>query len=279
VTVIPKSGPSDPATTALVNSIRGLRGPVQTATGTTIQVTGETAVNIDLSNKLSGALPIYFGVVVGLALILLLLVFRSIAVPLKAMLGFVLSAGAALGATVAAFQWGWLANFFGVAQTGQLLSLLPIMLLGILFGLAMDYEVFLVSRMREEFVHGQDAEAALHTGFKHGARVVTAAALIMVSVFSSFIFSNQQMIKPMAFAFAVGILCDAFLVRMTLVPAVLSLLGRAAWWLPDWLGRLIPHVDIEGSNLDRPTAAKPAAPSIPVIHLPHPAEEPVLVGL
>ncbi|HEV2639695.1 MAG TPA: MMPL family transporter [Actinocrinis sp.] len=254
VTVIPKSGPADPATAALVGSIRDLRGSVQSATGTTIQVTGETAINIDLSKKLSGALPIYFGVVVGLALILLLLVFRSIAVPLKAMLGFVLSAGASLGATVAAFQWGWLASFFGVTQTGQLLSLLPIMLLGILFGLAMDYEVFLVSRMREEHVQGQGAQECLHTGFRHGARVVTAAALIMVAVFTSFVFSNQQMIKPMAFAFAVGILCDAFLVRMTLVPAVLSLLGRTAWWLPGWLGRLLPHVDIEGARL----AGRPA---------------------
>ena len=259
VTVIPKSGPADPATSALVTSIRDLREPVQSATGTTIQVTGETAINIDLSAKLAGALPIYFGVVVGLALLLLLLVFRSIAVPLKAMLGFVLSAGASLGATVAAFQWGWLAGFFGVGQTGQLLSLLPIMLLGILFGLAMDYEVFLVSRMREEHVHGHGAQQCLHTGFRHGARVVTAAALIMVSVFSSFIFSNQQMIKPMAFAFAVGILCDAFLVRMTLVPAVLSLLGRAAWWLPGWLGRLLPHVDIEGARLGRPVAVLGAA--------------------
>jgi len=300
VTVIPKSGPSGPATTALVNSIRDHRDSIESATGTTIQVTGETAINIDLSQKLSSALPVYFSVVVGLALILLLLVFRSIAVPLKAMLGFVLSAGAALGATVAAFQWGWLANFFGVPQTGQLLSLLPIMLLGILFGLAMDYEVFLVSRMREEHVHGQDAQAAVHTGFRHGSRVVTAAALIMISVFSSFVFSNQQMIKPMAFAFAVGILCDAFLVRMTLVPAVLSLLGRAAWWLPSWLDRLIPHVDIEGANLGRP-GAKPATgssaggripgialpiphayPQLPHLHplpLPHPVEKPALAAL
>lgn len=289
VTVIPKSGPSDPATSALVSSIRQLRGPVESATGTSIQVTGETAVNIDLSKKLAGALPIYFGVVVGLALILLLLVFRSIAVPLKAMLGFVLSAGASLGATVAAFQWGWLAGFFGVGQTGQLLSLLPIMLLGVLFGLAMDYEVFLVSRMREEHVHGQGAQQCLHTGFRHGARVVTAAALIMVAVFSSFIFSNQQMIKPMAFAFAVGILCDAFLVRMTLVPAVLSLLGRAAWWLPGWLGRLLPHVDIEGTKLTRPAPAletdqdedgrrREPAHATTTVRVPHPAEGPVFAG-
>jgi putative drug exporter of the RND superfamily len=287
VTVIPKSGPSDPATSALVNSIRQLRDPVQSATGTTIQVTGETAINIDLSKKLSGALPVYFGVVVGLALILLLLVFRSIAVPLKAMLGFVLSAGASLGATVAAFQWGWLAGFFGVGQTGQLLSLLPIMLLGVLFGLAMDYEVFLVSRMREEHVHGHGAQQCLHTGFRHGARVVTAAALIMVSVFSSFIFSNQQMIKPMAFAFAIGILCDAFLVRMTLVPAVLSLLGRAAWWLPGWLGRLLPHVDIEGAKLSRPALALDEADderrrepvhATTTVRVPHPAEGPIFAA-
>jgi putative drug exporter of the RND superfamily len=221
---------------------------------------------------------------------LLLLVFRSVAVPLKAMLGFVLSAGASLGATVAAFQWGWLAAFFGVDRTGQLLSLLPIMLLGILFGLAMDYEVFLVSRMREEHTHGHPAQKCLHTGFRHGARVVTAAALIMISVFSSFAFSNQQMIKPMAFAFAVGILCDAFVVRMTLVPAVMSLLGRSAWWLPGWLDRLLPRVDIEGAKLGQTLAededelghgsggvAEPV-PATTAVLIPHQAEEPVLAG-
>ena len=249
VTVIPKSGPAEQATTDLVSSIRDVRGAIESGTGATVQVTGQTAINVDLSAKLSSALPVYFVVVIALAMILLLLVFRSILVPVKAMLGFCLSALAALGATVAVFQWGWLAHVFGVTQPGQLLSFLPMLLLGVLFGLAMDYEVFLVSRMREEYSHGEEPQDALRTGFAHSARVVTAAALIMICVFSSFIASNNQTIKPMGFAFAIGILCDAFLVRMTLVPAIMSLLGRAAWWLPGWLDRILPHVDIDGTNL------------------------------
>ena len=249
ITVIPKSGPADQATTDLVGSIRDVRGAIESGTGTTVQVTGQTAINVDLSAKLSHALPVYFVVVIALAMILLLLVFRSILVPVKAMLGFCLSALAALGATVAVFQWGWLARVFGVTQPGQLLSFLPMLLLGVLFGLAMDYEVFLVSRMREEYTHGKEPQDALRTGFAHSARVVTAAALIMICVFSSFIASDNQTIKPMGFAFAIGILCDAFLVRMTLVPAIMSLLGRAAWWLPGWLDRILPHVDIDGANL------------------------------
>ena len=254
INVVPKSGPNDQATTDLVNSIRADRGALEQSTGTTIDVTGQTAINIDLSAKLANALPEYALTVVVVAMIILLLVFRSLAVPLKAMAGFVLSAFAALGATVAAFQWGWLASAFGV-QSGQLLSILPTMLLGILFGLAMDYEVFLVSRMREEYVHGAEAGDAVRGGFANSARVVTAAALIMISVFTSFIASNEQMIKPMAFAFAVGVFCDAFLVRMTLVPALLAVLGRAAWWLPGWLGRLVPNVDIEGASLGRAAIA------------------------
>ena len=248
LTVTPASGPNDQATTDLVNGIRAERGTLEQSTHTTIDVTGQTAINIDLSAKLANALPKYALTVVLLAMIILLLVFRSLAVPLKAMLGFVLSAFAALGATVAAFQWGWIASAVGV-QSGQLLSILPTMLLGILFGLAMDYEVFLVSRMREEYVHGSEPGDAVRGGFAHSARVVTAAALIMISVFTSFIASNEQTIKPMAFAFAVGVFCDAFLVRMTLVPALLSVLGRSAWWLPKWLGRIVPTVDIEGASL------------------------------
>jgi len=221
-----------------------LLGALEQSTHTTIDVTGQTAINIDLSAKLANALPKYALTVVLLAMIILLLVFRSIAVPVKAMLGFVLSAFAALGATVAAFQWGWIAGALGV-QSGQLLSILPTMLLDILFGLAMDYEVFLVSRMREEYVHGAEPGDAVRTGFAHSARVVTSAALIMISVFTS----NEQMIKPMASAFAVGVFCDAFLVRMTMVRALLSVFGRSAWWLPRRLGRIVPKVDIEGTSL------------------------------
>jgi len=251
--VTPDSGPNEQTTTDLVNAIRADRGTLEQSTNTTIDVTGQTAINIDVSAKLSTALPEYVVVVVILAMIILLLVFRSLAVPVKAMLGFVLSAFAAMGATVAVFQWGWLASAFGV-QPGELLSFLPLLLIGILFGLAMDYEVFLVSRMQEEFAHGEEPLAAVRGGFAHSARVVTAAALIMISVFASFVFSNQQTIKPMGFAFAVGVFCDAFLVRMTMVPAILAVLGRSAWWLPKWLGRFVPNVDIEGASLP-PVAA------------------------
>jgi RND superfamily putative drug exporter len=189
--------------------------------------------------------------VVGLAFVLLMLVFRSILVPLKATLGFLLTVASSFGAVVAVFQWGWLAKVFGVDQTGPIVSFMPIFMIGVVFGLAMDYEVFLVTRMREEYVHAtptlaadeQNATArrAVITGFGHSARVVTAAAIIMISVFSGFILSTDTVITMMGFGLAVGVLFDAFVVRMTIVPAVLALLGRAAWWLPDWLNRVLPN--------------------------------------
>ncbi len=178
-----------------------------------------------------------------------MLVFRSVLVPIKAALGFVLSMGAALGATVAVFQWGYGSDLLGITPTDTLLSFLPIVLIGTLFGLAMDYEVFLVSRMREDFVHGSEARRAVVTGFRSSARVVVSAAVIMISVFASFVFSDNTTIQPVAFALTVGVLVDAFLVRMTLVPAVMALFGKAAWWLPRWMERVLPNVDIEGENL------------------------------
>jgi RND superfamily putative drug exporter len=187
--------------------------------------------------------------------VLLLLVFRSILVPVKAAVGFLLSVGASFGAVVAVFQWGWLADLFGVPTTGPVISFLPVMLMAVLFGLAMDYEVFLVSRMREEYVHGAGPRQAVVAGGRHAARVVTAAALIMFSVFASFVTIDDVVVKAIAFGLAVGILVDAFLVRMTLVPAVLALLGRSAWWLPRWLDRILPDLDVEGA---RPGDAEPA---------------------
>jgi RND superfamily putative drug exporter len=242
-------GLPDEATTDLVNGMRDQEATLHRATGADIAVTGQTAVNIDISEKIGGALLPYLGIIVGLAMLLLMLVFRSVLVPLKATLGFLLSIGATLGAVVAVFQWGWLGNVLGVTETGPIMNLLPVLLVGILFGLAMDYQVFLVTRVREEYVHGADAQSAVVTGVRHSARVVTAAAIIMTSVFSGFILSDQMLVKSIGFALAFGVLVDAFVVRMTIVPAVLSLLGRAGWWLPRPLDRILPAVDVEGSAL------------------------------
>ncbi|MEU4562437.1 MMPL family transporter [Actinoplanes sp. NPDC023936] len=246
LTVIPGSSATSEATKDLVHDIRA-----HALTGATMAVTGTTAVNIDVSEKLTNALGPYLAIVVGLAFVLLMLVFRSILVPLKATIGFLLSIAAAFGALVAVFQKGHLAGLIGLESTGPLVSIMPIFLIGILFGLAMDYEVFLVTRTREDFVHGAAPDDAVISGMKHGARVVTAAALIMMSVFAGFILAADTIIKSLGFALAFGVAVDAFLVRMTIVPAVLSLFGRAAWWLPRWLDRVMPNVDVEGEQLTR----------------------------
>jgi putative drug exporter of the RND superfamily len=249
VTVVPESGPQEEATNALVARLRNLSPQLERETGADLAVTGQTAVGIDVSDRLGAALLPFALVVVGLALVLLLLVFRSVLVPVKAAVGFLLSVAASFGAVVAVFQWGWLAGALGVAATGPVISFLPIVLMAVLFGLAMDYEVFLVSRMREEYVHGAAPRDAVVTGARHAARVVVAAALIMFSVFASFVTIEDVIVKAIAFGLAVGILVDAFVVRMTLVPAVLALLGRSAWWLPRWLDRALPDLDIEGARL------------------------------
>jgi RND superfamily putative drug exporter len=216
-------------------------------------------LTVDVDDRLSAALPVYLLVVVGLAFVLLTIVFRSILVPLKAVLGFLLTVLATFGAVVAIFQWGWLADLSGVDQPAPVLTILPIFMIGILFGLAMDYEVFLVTRVREEHVHGEAADDAIVLGFRHGARVVTAAALIMVSVFGAFMLAPDPITRSLGFAFAFGIAVDAFVVRMTLVPAVLAMLGERAWWLPRWLDRIVPDVDVEGSRL-RVAGESAAAP-------------------
>lgn len=257
MSLIPKSAPDSEATAALVRTIRHAEAELEKSTGSDVSVTGTTALGIDVSDALSSALPRFLAVVVGLALLLLGLVFRSIVVPVKAALGFLLTIGATLGCVVAVFQWGWLANVFGVNSTSPIISFLPVLMVGILFGLAMDYEVFLVSRIREDHVHGSEAHEAVKSGFRLGARVVTAAALIMTSVFSGFMITEDNVIKSLGFALALGVLIDAFVVRMTLVPAVLALFGKAAWWLPSWLEKALPRIDIEGEAL----RTKPTAPS------------------
>ncbi|WP_097869608.1 MMPL family transporter [Streptomyces sp. rh34] len=251
IVVIPKDRPSSAATENVVHSIRDAGADIKSDTGAEVLVTGATAMNIDFSQKMNDALLPYLALVVGLAFLLLMLVFRSVLVPLKAALGFLLSVVAALGAVVAVFQWGWLGSLFGVEQTGPIMSMMPIFMVGVVFGLAMDYEVFLVTRMREAYVHGESPGQAIVTGFKHGARVVTAAAVIMMAVFAGFIGSSEQMIKMIGFSLAIAVFFDAFVVRMAIVPAVLALLGKKAWWLPRWLDRALPNVDVEGEKLQK----------------------------
>ncbi|MFI6639329.1 MMPL family transporter [Streptomyces sp. NPDC050504] len=242
ITVIPEDRPSSKDTEDLVHSIRDTAGDE-------VLVSGMTAMNIDFSEKMNDALLPYLALVVGLAFLLLMVVFRSVLVPLKAALGFLLSVVAALGAVVAVFQWGWLADVFGVEQTGPIMSMMPIFMVGVVFGLAMDYEVFLVTRMREAYVHGERPGQAIVTGFEHGARVVSAAAVIMIAVFSGFIGASDSMIKMIGFGLAIAVFFDAFVVRMAIVPAVLALLGKSAWWLPRWLDKALPNVDVEGEGL------------------------------
>ena len=261
ITVVPATGPTDEATEKLVRDIRDRADALAAGTGATVLVTGSTALAIDFSQVLDEALAPYLALVVGLAFLLLMVVFRSVLVPLKAALGFLLSVLAALGAVVAVFQWGWLGDLLGVEQTGPIMSLTPIFLIGVVFGLAMDYEVFLVTRMREARAHGEEPKQAVVTGFTYGARVVTAAAVIMISVFAGFVGMTEPMIKMMGFGLAIAVLFDAFVVRMTIVPAVLALLGRSAWWLPRWLDRVLPQVDVEGEGHrpDEPSAPAAAA--------------------
>ncbi|MTD15045.1 MMPL family transporter [Nakamurella sp. YIM 132087] len=254
--VIPKTGPSDIATEDLVHDLRADTATWAAGAGATVAVTGQTAVAIDVSEKLADALPVYLILVVGLALILLLLVFRSIVVPVKAALGFLLSVGVSFGAVVAVYQWGWLSAIFGVDTPSPIISFLPIILIGVLFGLAMDYQVFMVSGMREAYAHGADPKTAVVGGFTAGAQVVVAAAIIMTSVFAGFILAPDAIIASIGFSLGIGVLADAFLVRMTLVPAVMTLLGKAAWYLPKWLGKVLPDVDIEGEKLLRKLEAE-----------------------
>ena len=258
--VIPAEGPTAESTEALVHNLRDLdvEGEVS------IAVAGQASGNIDISDKLAEALPTYLAVVVGLSLLILILVFRSILVPVIATAGFILSYFAALGGVVAIYQWGWLSGLFGVESPGPILNFLPTIAVGILFGLAMDYMLFLGTGMREAYAHGVDARTAVVQGFRAGRSVVTAAAIIMVSVFGGFIFAESAMIRPIGFALAFGVLVDAFVVRMLIIPALMHLFGKGAWWLPRWLDKILPDVDVEGAKLER---------RHPHVSEPEPAEE------
>ena len=280
--VVPAEGPSAESTVELVEGLHriaagerahevawlNLGGLVSDANPTgrdllgddvELGLTGATVANIEVSQRLADALPLYLTMVIGLSLVLLTVVFRSILVPLVATVGFLLSVAASFGAIVAVYQWGWLGSLFDVHDPSAVFSFMPTLLIGILFGLAMDYQMFLVSGMHEAYVHGKDPRTAIRTGFTSGARVVAAAALIMVSVFAGFIHAEMTMARSIGFGLAVGVLLDAFLVRMTFTPAVLSMLGDRAWWLPRWLDRLLPDIDVEGAAL----AERLAAPVVP----------------
>ncbi len=248
VLVTPEFGPDDSRTENLLAQLRSGQSEIERQTGTTTGVTGLTAITTDVSERLSGALPVYLAVVIGLAFVLLMVVFRSVLVPLTATLGFLLSVLATLGATVAVFQEG----AFGLMEGQPIVSFMPIFLIGVVFGLAMDYQVFLVTRIREAHVHGASPREAVVDGFRNSARVVAAAAVIMTSVFAAFMLQDEPIVKSMGFALAVAVVFDAFLVRMTLIPALMYLMGDRAWWLPRWLDRLLPDVDVEGEKLVRP---------------------------
>lgn len=254
IQIQPETAPTDQATTEVVHAIRALAPQIEAEHGTPIAVTGATAVQIDLSERLGDALLPFGIVVVSLAFVILVLVFRSLLVPITAALGFLLSVLAAFGATVFVFQWGYGAELVQF-EAGPILSFMPVLTMSVLFGLAMDYQMFLVSGMREAYAHGDDARTAVRHGFAANARVVTAAALIMFFVFFMFVPEGMVMIKSIAFGLAVGVAVDAFLVRMTLIPALMTLMGDAAWRMPRWLDRIVPHMDVEGESLGRHRAA------------------------
>jgi putative drug exporter of the RND superfamily len=248
--VIPKTAPQDAATTQLVNRLRHDVLPKATeGTGVKVLVTGSVAVNADFTDYLSARLPLFFGVVLLLSFVLLMTVFRSILVPLKAVVMNLLSIGAAFGIVVLIFQWGWFGSLLGL-QTGPIEPFVPMMLFAIVFGLSMDYEVFLLSRIREEWDHTHDNAKAVADGLAKTARVITAAAAIMVFVFGSFLLESERVIKLFGIGLASAVLLDATIVRLLLVPATMELLGDRNWWLPKWLDRILPRINVEGARHD-----------------------------
>ena len=256
---VPTDGPNNQDTKDLVQEVRDAEDQLSSEYGIEYGVTGTTAIYADIDDVMLGSIAPYMALVAGAAFILLIIVFRSVLIPLTAALGFLLSVAATFGATVLIFQDG----AFGLIDDPRpIVSFMPIMLIGLVFGLAMDYTVFTVTRMREEFVRGEKPLQAMMKGYHHGARVVVSAAIIMISVFSAFMMEEDVTAKSMGFALAAAVFFDAFLVRMVIMPSLLALMGRAAWWMPRWLDRIVPNVDIEGSNLDANTA--PEEPKMPV---------------
>ncbi|MGV9327171.1 MMPL family transporter [Streptosporangium sandarakinum] len=251
--VAPSEGPNSESTEQLVRDLRTMKPiSVEAVNGdASLGVAGQAAINIDISESLAEVLPLYLTIVVGLSLLIMIVVFRSFLVPLVATGGFILSLLATFGAVVAVFQWGWFAGPLGIDGVGPILSFLPVILVGILFGLAMDYQLFLASGMREAYVHGSPARLAVMQGLRAGRSVVVAAGIIMVAVFGGFVFSESIIIRSVGFGLAFGVLLDAFIVRLLLMPALMHLLGKSAWWIPKWLDRIMPNVDVEGAALER----------------------------
>ncbi len=250
VTVVPTTSPSSADTSALVHRLRhDVLPAAEDGTGAEVSVAGQTALLIDVSDKMASALPVFMAVVIGLTMVLLLAVFRSLLVPVKAAIAILLSIGSSFGVLVAIFQWGWLQQLVGLEESVPIISFLPMLMFAVLFGLSMDYEVFILSRIREDYVRTGDARGSVLTGLTSSARVITAAALIMISVFASFALDVDPTVKMMGIGFSMAVLLDATVVRMVIVPATMALFGERAWWLPGWLDRLLPDLDIEGEHL------------------------------
>ena len=248
IRVLPKSSPQAQGTADLVSRLRSdVIPPAVANTDVKVYVGGSTAAFIDISDRIASRLPLFIGAVIALSFLLLMVVFRSILVPVKAAIMNVLSIGAAYGVIVAVFQWGWFRGLFGVEQSLPIVSFIPMMMFAILFGLSMDYEVFLLSRVREEWLKTGDARSSVPAGLAATARVITSAALIMICVFLSFVLVDEPTVKMMGLGLATAVFVDATIIRMVLVPATMELLGNANWWLPKWLDRILPHLDLEGA--------------------------------
>ncbi|WP_141501534.1 MMPL family transporter [Paenibacillus luteus] len=248
-TLMPSDGPLADQTLELVKAVRKHNSEIAEKYQAEIMLTGVTVLNMDITDSLNNALPIFIATIVGFGLIILAIMFRSILVPIKAIIGFLFTIFSSLGAVVLVFQDGYLSELFGITNVGPLLNFLPILVVGIVFGLAMDYQVFLVSRMREDYSHSGDAKKSVISGMEQNGLVVTLAALIMISVFCGFIFMDEPVIQSLGLALTAAVFIDAFIVRMTFVPAVMALLGKSAWYMPKWLDRVLPNVDIEGESM------------------------------
>ncbi|MFL6154045.1 MAG: MMPL family transporter, partial [Ornithinibacter sp.] len=278
ITVTPTTSPQDPDTDELLAHLRRDTVPAAVAgTGVEASITGPTALIADVSSQLQGRMPLFLGAVIGLSFLVLMIVFRSVLVPLKAAVLNVLGVAAAYGVVVAIFQWGWGASLIGVEETVPIMPLAPMLMFAILFGLSMDYEVFLMSRVREQYTKHLHPSRAVVEGVGSTARVITSAGLIMISVFASFILDVDVTTKMFGVGLAVAVFLDVTLVRMVLVPAVMSLLGHRAWWLPAWLDRRLPTIDLEGGGHGHQDSQPLVEPAAQPVAAPSSEREPVLL--
>jgi RND superfamily putative drug exporter len=245
IQAIPSTNPQDKATVDLVGRIRDVYGAAARTEGLAVHVGGAVASNVDFTSSIAGSLPLFFAVVVGLSMLVLALAFRSLILPLVGAVLNLLSAAAAFGVIVAVFQWGWFHSIVGIGEGGPIEPFVPVILFALLFGLSMDYQVFLVSRIAELWHATGDNRLAVQRGLAEVSRVIVAAAAIMVAVFGSFVTSESRILKLLGLGLAAAVFLDAFVIRVTLMPAVMRLLGRANWWMPRWLDRILPHVDLD----------------------------------